>query len=124
MGSFIEVNDTLQLTKAQGFPKELKLAKHQKKPFKPEDFKKRIFEFKNKDGLRVYHSPPVRVFFAENINEKWIYWGLVEIIELKWDCLKRLTSGKFRIIHLYQPEEMKQVFQLIDRRRHKNYFKK
>jgi len=122
MGSYIEINDTLQLTQAQEFPKELEFEKHQNKPFKASDFKNKIFEFKNKPDLRIFHSPPVRVFFAQNIDGKWIYWGLVHILELHWDCVKKTTSGKFKIIHIFKPDEMKNAFDLIDRRKNKNFF--
>lgn len=122
MGSFIEVNDTLQLTRTQGFPPKLDLKKHQKKPFRASDFKSKIFQFKNKDGLRIFHSPPVRVFFAQNIKDKWIYWGLVHILELNWNCVKRVTSGKFKIIHIFPPDKMEEMYNLTDRRPEKNYF--
>ena len=46
MGSYIEMNDTLQITKEQGFPKELTLEQHLKVPFKAEQFKNTVFEFK------------------------------------------------------------------------------
>lgn len=38
MGSFIELNGTLQITTEQGFPEELVLEKHREKPFRVEDF--------------------------------------------------------------------------------------
>ncbi len=67
MGSFIEINDTLQITTEQGFPPELKLEKHRKKPFKAQDFTDRTFKF-SKPGLRVFHPAPTRVFLVHNIN--------------------------------------------------------
>ena len=39
MGSMIELNDTLQITKEQGFPEELNYEKHKLHPYKAEDFK-------------------------------------------------------------------------------------
>ena len=33
MGAFIEINDTLRITKDQGFPKELDIETHLKRPF-------------------------------------------------------------------------------------------
>lgn len=39
MGSYIETNDTLQITREQGFPKELDYEKHKLNPYKAEDFK-------------------------------------------------------------------------------------
>lgn len=73
MGSFIETNDTLQITREQGFPKELNLEKHLKNPYNVKDFENKIFDFKNKSGIRIYHAPPVRNFFVENREGKWIY---------------------------------------------------
>ena len=45
MGSFIEINDTLQLTSAQGFPKELNYKKHKINPYTALDFRNKIFVF-------------------------------------------------------------------------------
>ena len=64
MGSFIKINDTLQLTAEQGFPKELDYEKHKIKPLTADDFKGRIFEFKDKPEIRIYQQPPVRNFFS------------------------------------------------------------
>jgi hypothetical protein len=122
MGSFIELNDTLQITAEQGFPKELDLAKHLKTPLSAADFADRIFEFKNKPKLRIYHAPPVRNFLVQNIDGKWLYWGLVQIIEVTHNNLKQTTSGKFRIIYIYTPEEMKLAHKLIDRNKKTDYF--
>jgi hypothetical protein len=113
MGSYIEINDTLQLTSQQGFPDELILEKHLQKPFTAIDFKDRIFEFTNKPDIRIFHIPPVRVFFAHNIEGKWLYWGAVEIIELTLDYVNKTTSGKYRIIKINSPDEMKQAEQVL-----------
>ena len=115
MGSLIELNDTLQLTSEQGFPKELDYEKHKLKPFKTADFKNKIFQFKDKPKIRIYQSPPIRNFLVQNINGKWLYWGLVHVIETTHNNVKQTTSGKFKIIHIYTPEEMKQAHNLIDR---------
>lgn len=53
MGSMIELNDTLQITKEQGFPQELNYEKHKLNPYTAEDFKDKIFEFKNKPNIRT-----------------------------------------------------------------------
>lgn len=116
MGSFIEINDTLQITTEQGFPKELDYERHKIKPFAADDFKERIFEFKDKAKIRIYHLPPVRVFLVQNINGKWLYWGLAHILETRHDNIKQTTSGKFKIIYIYTPEEMRYAYNLIDRR--------
>ena len=115
MGSFIEINDTLQITNEQGFPEELNYNKHKIKPFTVDDFKDRIFEFKNKPKIRIYKLPPVRNFLVQNIDGKWLYWGLVHLLEVHHDNVKQTTSGKFKIIYIYTPEEMKHAHKLIDR---------
>ena len=122
MGSQIEINDTLQLTREQGFPSGLVLEEHFKNPLKVEDFSERIFEFKNKDGIRVFQIPPVRNFLVENRNNKWIYWGLCHVIETTCDYTNKTTSGKFKIIYINTPEEMKKAHELIDRDQETNYF--
>lgn len=123
MGSFIEINDTLQLTKEQGFPKVLDYKKHQIKPFTAADFKNKIFEFKNKPQIRLYKVPPVRNFLVQNINGQWLYWGLVHIIEVHHDNIKQTTSGKFKIIYIYTSEEMKCAHRIIDRNKKTDFLK-
>jgi len=123
MGSFIELNDTLQITKEQGFPPELDLEKHLQTPFTVEDFKDKIFEFHDKPDVRIYKLPPVRNFFVENKEGKWIYWGLIHILETTCDYVKKTTSGKYKIIYINTPEEMKKAHELIDRRSETQYFK-
>ena len=67
MGSFIEINDTLQITKEQGFPVELNFEKHKVHPFHSDDFEGKVFSFSGKKEIRFFHAPPVRCFLAENI---------------------------------------------------------
>jgi hypothetical protein len=109
MGSYIELNDTLQLTSEQGFPKELVLAKHLKKPFNAEDFKGRVFEFKDKQNMRIFHPAPTRVLLVHNIDGKWLYWGHVQILEQTIHAESKTTSGKFRIIKIYTPEHQRSM---------------
>lgn len=115
MGNFIKINDTLQISTEQGFPKELDYEQHKIKPFIADNFEGKIFEFKDKPKIRIYKLPPVRNFLAQNINGKWLYWGLIHVIELTHDNIKQMTSGKFKIIYIYTPEEMKHAHKLIDR---------
>jgi|SRR6185437_15235888 len=122
MGSFIEINDTLQLTKEQGFPQELDLEQHLKNPYKLDDFKDKVFTFHDKQDIRIYKIPPVRNFLVENKDGKWIYWGLVHILETTCDYFKKTTAGKFKIIRINTPEEMKTAFAVIDQRPEMNYF--
>ena len=123
MGSFIEINDTLQISNEQGFPKELDYKKHKVKPFTADDFKDKVFEFKNKPKVRVYKLPPVRNFLVQNIDGKWLYWGLAHITEVTHDNIKQTTSGKFKIIYIYSPEEMNQAHKLIDRNKDTDFLK-
>ncbi len=121
MGSFIEINDTLQISIEQGFPAELDYEKHKIKPFQTTDFSDKIFEFKNKPKIRIYKIPPVRNFLVQNIDSKWLYWWLVYIIEVTHDNIKQTTSGKFKVIHIYSPEEMKFAHKLIDRNKNTDF---
>ena len=107
MGSFVELNDTLQITTEQGFPKELILKRHQRKSFTAKDFEGCVFEFKNKPGVRFYHPAPTRVFLVHNINGKWLYWGHAHIIEQTIHSETKTTSGKFKIVKIYDPEYQK-----------------
>ena len=52
------INDTLQLTYEQGFPKKLELNKE--------------YSFQ-KEKRRLYRLPPARVFLAHNKDGKWDY---------------------------------------------------
>lgn len=123
MGSSIIINDTLQISIEQGFPKALDYNKHKLKPFKASDFEGKIFEFKDKPKIRVYQQPPVRNFLVQNIDGKWLYWGLVHVIEVTQDTVKQTTSGKFKIIYIYTPEEMKYAHRLIDRNKETDFLK-
>ena len=123
MGSFIEINDTLRITKEQGFPAELNIEKHLKDPYSLSDVEGKIFSFTAKPKIRVYKAPPVRNFLAQDLNGKWIYWGLVYITEINHDYEKQETSGKFKIVRLNTPDEMKQMFELTHYNRpEENYF--
>jgi len=122
MGTFIETNDTLQITKEQGFPSELNLEVHLNTPFTVGGVGNKIFEFKNKPNIRIYQQPPVRNFLVENRNEKWIYWGLIHILEITHDYENKTTSGKFKIIYINTPEEMKIAHNIIDRNPETNFF--
>lgn len=82
MGSIIEINDTLQISREQGFPTELDYETHKRNPYLLEQFIDRTFEFKDKPAIRVYQVPPVRNFLVENRAGKWIYWGLIHITEI------------------------------------------
>jgi hypothetical protein len=122
MGSFIEINDTLRVTKEQGFPAELDLITHLQTPYILETVANKVFSFQAKPDIRLYKVPPVRNFLAEDLDGKWIYWGQCHILSIQHDYVKRETSGTFKIIRLNTPEEMKQMFTLTDGRAEINYF--
>lgn len=124
MGSFIEINDTLQLTSEQGFPKELDYEKHKVKPFLIADFQDKVFEFRNKPNIRVYKLPPVRNFLAHNIDDQWLYWGLVHILEVTHDNVNKVTSGKFKLIQIYTPEQMEHAHEYLHPSTAKPYLRK
>ncbi|PKL72386.1 hypothetical protein CVV26_01825 [Candidatus Kuenenbacteria bacterium HGW-Kuenenbacteria-1] len=82
MGSYIELNDILQITTEQGFPEViLNLKKHKSSLIKLENMAGQIFEFYNKSGARIFHLPPTRCFLVHNINKKWLYWGKIFMLE-------------------------------------------
>jgi hypothetical protein len=121
MGSFIEINDTLQISKEQGFPEELDYEQHKIKPFLASNFEGKVFEFKDKPKVRIYKLPPVRNFLVQNIDGKWLYWGLIHVIEVVHDNIKQVTSGKYKIIHINSPEEMKFAHKIIDRNKETDF---
>lgn len=122
MGSFIEINDTLRISKEQGFPAELDLERHLNEPYSFKLIDGKVFSFTAKPKIRVYKIPPVRNFLVEDVDGKWVYWGLCHILTIQHDYMNEQTSGTFKIIYLNSPDEMKQAFQLIDRVEANNYF--
>jgi hypothetical protein len=132
MGSFVEINDTLQLTTAQGFPeKTLNLAKHLKNPVTIADVKDKIFAFKDKPSARIFQLDPVRVYFVHNIDGKWLFWGRVFIQSQtiykkldengNWKEGEWLTSGTYKIIDVYDPVYQK-TFTLHEAPSDRNFF--
>jgi len=112
MGSYIELNDTLQITVEQGFPADiLDLEKHKNHPIKLEDVQDKVFEFQGKPKARLFHTPPTRCFLVQNINEKWLYWGKIMVLEQTIHSEKedKTTSGKYKIIQIYDPEYQEQI---------------
>ena len=94
MGSLIEINDTLKLTPAEGFPAKLELGGK--------------YAFR-KTGRRLFHLRPVRVFLVEEIEGRWKMWGHALIDELTINATRDETSGTFEVTLLY-PEEHRRLF--------------
>lgn len=130
MGSFIELNDTLQITTEQGFPAHVfDRDAHVKNPVTLKDVEKELFEFRNKPKARIFQLDPVRVYFVHNIKGKWLFWGRIFIesqtIEKKltdgrWEG-EWVTGGTFLIIDVYDPE-YQEIFTRREAPPDRNYF--
>lgn len=119
MGSLIEFNDTLELTLEQGFPDNFVLERHLQQPYTTEEFKDRIYEF-HKPNMRLYHPAPTRVFLVHNIDGKWIHWGKAHVLEQTIHAETKSTSGKFRLVQIYEPEFMR-MKNIVDVSKEKQY---
>ena len=87
------LNDTLQITEEQGFPKKLELNKE--------------YSFE-KEKRRLYRLPPVRVFLAQNKDGVWDYRGEALITEMTIISEgKEKTTGKFKVVKIYSEEHRK-----------------
>lgn len=108
MGSFVELNDTLQITAAQGFPEEiLDITRHFKRIITLDEVEGRIFHFKDKPAHRILHPPGNRNYFAQNFGgdaEQWAYWGEVTVLGAQWsESFPQTTSGTYKITKIYDP---------------------
>lgn len=110
MGSSIEINDTLKISKERGFPAILTLDTHVQTPRTLADLKNAVYNFWNADE-RLYHRAPTRVFLVEEINGKWLYWGHANVIEQTIDSEKHQTRGKFIVTRIYAPDYQRQITQ-------------
>ena len=133
MGSFVEINDTLQLTDEQGFPVDIfDLEKHRENPITLKDVEGMVFEFKDKPSARIFQIDPVRVYYVHNVDGKWLFWGRVLIqsqhIEKvfnddgTWTEGNWKTSGTYTILSVYDPE-YQHTFTLNEAPDDRNYFK-
>lgn len=133
MGSFVEINDTLQLTNEQGFPVHIfNLEKHQNNPITLKDVEGMVFEFQDKPSARIFQIDPVRVYFVHNIDGKWLFWGRVLIQSQKVEKLLNedgswiegswKTSGSYTILNVYDPEYQK-TFTFNEAPDDRNYYK-
>lgn len=132
MGSYVEINDTLQLTAEQGFPTNIfDLESHRENPVTLKDVEGKVFSFKNKPSARIFQIDPVRVFYVHNIDGKWLFWGHVFIqsqhVEKKlepdgsWKEGKWQTSGTYIITEVYDPE-YQEIFTRAEAPPDRNFF--
>lgn len=117
MGSLVELNDTLQISREQGFPAVLDFETHKSSPYSASDFKDKIFAFQGKKDIRNYQQPPVRCFLVENANGEWLYWGQAFIQSITHDYNEKTTSGTYKIVRIYTPDEMVRAKDLIEFRK-------
>jgi len=118
MGSFIEINDTLQITTAQGFPNHLLSLEKELSAEDINQIKAQIFSFKDKSSPRIFQLDPVRVYLVHNIDGKWLFWGKAVILNQSINKINELhtgdkpedwvTSGQFKIIDIYQGNYQKE----------------
>lgn len=113
MGSTIRVNDTLQITREQGFPAQLDIDRHLDSPLVASHFDSALFAFHGKEGIRNFQQPPVRNFLVENRAGKHIYWGLITMVTITHDYFENVTAGEFKIYTIYTPRQMKMAAQMI-----------
>lgn len=107
MGSTIEINDTLKISKERGFPGNLTLENHINNPESSRIFLGGSFHFWNEDE-RLYHHPPARVFLVEEMSDKkWLYWGNALVLEQT--IRSGRTEGLYRITKIYQPDFQRQI---------------
>lgn len=131
MGSFIELNDTLQITTEQGFPADfLDFKNHQKNPVTIADVEGKTYKFHDKPRARIYQSDPVRVYYIHNIKGKWLFWGriLIQSQTIEKKCEpdgswkeKWVTSGSYQIMDIYDPQYQEQ-FTRREAPSDRNYF--
>ena len=104
MGSSIEINDTLKISKERGFPKDLILQNHIATPESSRRFLGEKFPFWNAEE-RLYNRPPTRVCLVEEIFEdgqtrgkyritKIIFLNFKEELQLKNHQKGRVTLKK------------------------------
>lgn len=125
MGSMLEINDTLQITTAEGFPADLfDLERHRREPITLDQVKDLVFEFKGKPGPRFFHLDPVRVYWYHNIDGRWLAWGQIVMQEQTIsrnpefaphegainisDPKQWVTSGKYKVLKIYDPQYQEQ----------------
>lgn len=123
MWSFVEINDTLQITYEQWFPKILDVTQHFSSPFTAQAFVWQTFSFTNKPKIRNYQQPPVRNFLVHNLDGKRIYRGTIHILEITHDYVNITTSWTFKIEYIYTPDEMKVAHDLLDKNEETRFFR-
>ena len=122
MGGKLIMNDTLRISKAQGFPDFLDIQAHLKQPYDISLLDGKTFTFIKPD-IRAYQPHPIRVSWVEDIDGKWLYWGMISILRTTHDFEAGTTSGIYRVVKLFRPEEMKLYFDCKDGVESNNFFR-
>lgn len=115
MGTRMEFNDTLQISREQGFPGDLlDWERHRRAPIDPATLAGREFRF-HKPEARFFHLDPCRVYLVESVAGKWLFWGRAMITSQTiskalapggaW-AGEWVTSGTFTVATLYDPAWM------------------
>ena len=109
MGSYVELNDTLQITKEQGFPKELDWKEHLKKPYTAEQFANKVFEFTNTN--RFKNTKYLNVVWTQLVNGVEVKKGTLNLdidpmqiktYEIDYDKFDSLEDCHINIIYFIQ----------------------
>ncbi|NMB48491.1 hypothetical protein GYA13_03560 [Candidatus Kuenenbacteria bacterium] len=85
------------------------LEKHRANPITLDEVKDKVFSFHDKAGARIYHTAPNRCFLVQNIDGQWLYWGKILMLEQTIKGESKTTSGKYKIIEIYDPIYQEQI---------------
>ena len=106
MGSIIEINDTLKLTRERGMPADPKIGER--------------YHFRLPDE-RLYNRAPNRVYLVEEIDGKWKHIGQAFVWEQTIHADTHETSGIFEVTILYDKDYARRVSQ-VDSPKGKSFY--
>jgi hypothetical protein len=89
VGTAIKHNAILKLTHDEGMPYQLNVGE------------RCYFKL---DGLRIFQLYPTLITLVHEIDEKWKYAGLVQIMEQTIDAENNFTTGEFVISRVFDEE--------------------
>lgn len=106
MGTVIKHNAILKLTHDEGMPYQLNVGER--------------YYFRL-DGLRIFQLYPTLITLVHEINEKWKYAGLVQIMQQTIDAESNFTTGEFVISRIFD-EEFSRAASLNEAPAEKSYY--